>query len=233
MLSMCLLPASVRAADYEIIKNSLNESGIEVTCCRICGYADLGRVPGGRASAYMTAGRIADSLRLGGSKCGFAYDETSNGISAHCEFDGGSVKMLIAPQSKFPSQNNRWYAVVDITQYAAAENINDIRDMLYGCLSGFGGLPSIRVCITGSERGYVGQRQRKSLIDKIIGCVGGKRVDSVEDGNLLSVCGYTECIPEYIDYNDAKVNLNAASRYNSLEDRTYFWIGTPVIDVEY
>jgi len=33
--------------------------------------------------------------------------------------------------------------------------------------------------------------------------------------------------------NGKKVNMNLAIRYNSYEDRTYIWLATPVITVEY
>lgn len=233
ILSIVFLPGRNRPIGCEIMKESFEKYNIELTSCRTDGFVNLDCDLDSRDEGEQTARQILNALELNNSEYKLTYDEKLNKISASGEFNNGKINLVIGTDVHSSSENNCSYAIVDITQYDRGVNINDTRDRLYDCLSKFGEYPSVKVCITGSVKGSIPENERKLLINKIMDDMGAKKADSVENGGLFSTCGYSECIPGYINYNGMKVNLNAASRYNSFEDKTYFWIGTPIIDVEY
>ncbi|OZV13462.1 hypothetical protein CIW83_04260 [Tissierella sp. P1] len=51
--------------------------------------------------------------------------------------------------------------------------------------------------------------------------------------SLVSYTAYTPLIESSIFSGEKKVNLNLAIRYNENEDKTYIWIGTPIITTGY
>jgi hypothetical protein len=82
-------------------------------------------------------------------------------------------------------------------------------------------------------RGRIPESSRDFVIEEMLSCLKGNSVDSVDYNGLKSICAYSGYIPYFIKYRNDRVNLNIASRYSSFDDRTYFWIGTPVISIEY
>ena len=50
---------------------------------------------------------------------------------------------------------------------------------------------------------------------------------------ITSYTVFTPYIDNYIFFFRKRVNLNLAIRYNEYENRTYIWIGTPIITTGY
>ncbi len=53
------------------------------------------------------------------------------------------------------------------------------------------------------------------------------------EDDILSFSIFTPYIEEYIYTGSRKMNLNIAIRFNEYEDKTYIWIGTPIITIGY
>jgi len=49
------------------------------------------------------------------------------------------------------------------------------------------------------------------------------------EDDILSFSIFTPYIEQYIYTGSRKMNLNIAIRFNEYEDKTYIWIGTPII----
>lgn len=60
-----------------------------------------------------------------------------------------------------------------------------------------------------------------------------KKVEGMEDENIISVSAYSSKLKEYIKLGSEKINLNVAIRYSSFDDKTYIWVATPIIAIEY
>lgn len=88
-------------------------------------------------------------------------------------------------------------------------------------------------CITGA---FCGKLIRNEINDKIrmtIDKINGKIIEDYYNDNLASISVYSPLIDEYILVGNKKMNLNVAMRYNEYEDKTYIWIGTPIITIGY
>lgn len=60
-----------------------------------------------------------------------------------------------------------------------------------------------------------------------------KKVNGMSEKNLISVSAYSPLIDNNIEIEGRKINMNLALRYNAFEDKTYIWLATPVITIEY
>jgi hypothetical protein len=91
----------------------------------------------------------------------------------------------------------------------------------------------INISITGSVEGKLGDKETTDIFDRAMKSAGALRVEGISDNGLVSVSAFSPQISEAAGAAGKRVNLNMAARYNSLEDRTYIWIASPVITTEY
>lgn len=83
---------------------------------------------------------------------------------------------------------------------------------------------------------YNGQLKKEQMSDigaKIFRALETKKIESYTDENYFMSSGNTPHIKNFLMTEDKKVNINVAFRYNNLEKKTYFYIGTPIISIEY
>ena len=86
-------------------------------------------------------------------------------------------------------------------------------------------------------RGRIGQKlDTRSMISKgeqIFKALGGRIIEGIEEGQLVSRTGYSSLIENSLFIGEEKININVGLRYNEYEDATYLWLGTPVIFTSY
>ncbi|NLD46497.1 MAG: YwmB family TATA-box binding protein [Clostridiaceae bacterium] len=93
--------------------------------------------------------------------------------------------------------------------------------------------PKINSCITGFFDGRLGYEALNVISRQILKNASARKVNGISDNNLISVSAYSPFIDDNLKVDGKKVNMNLAIRYNSYEDRTYIWLASPVIAVEY
>lgn len=161
------------------------------------------------------------------------FDNDSDSATIHGIYAGSNIKVAARSSYLGPEQGYESVISVDITQEGSTENITDTRSSLYGCLRGFGDNPHINICITEYVTGNLDMSDRQIVLDSIFSTLGAKKVEGINDGNLISMCGYSREFPYCIKSGGRDINVNAACRYSTYDNRTYFWLGTPVITSEY
>jgi hypothetical protein len=125
------------------------------------------------------------------------------------------------------------YLVVNIIGDKTFENLNIYNELIRAAIEEAGGTPDVSTCVTGSMEGRLDEEETRELIDEAFSAAGAKSLEALDGMGFFSGCGYTPKITEYIEVLGEKVNLNIAVRYNDFESKTFVWIGTPVISVEY
>lgn len=68
---------------------------------------------------------------------------------------------------------------------------------------------------------------------KVLKEVSALKIEEFNDGKTASVSAYSPLIEDSINVNGKEININLATRYNAIEDRTYLWLATPIITTEY
>lgn len=122
--------------------------------------------------------------------------------------------------------------VIDIIgtedEYDLEEFCDKIRTVLYDY-----GKPNLNLTLIGYYNGFVDNKKLEDIVNGIFSKIRAKKVEGIADESLVSITGYTEKMKDFITVGGKKVNINIAGRYNSYEDKTYIWIGTPLIVTEY
>lgn len=111
--------------------------------------------------------------------------------------------------------------------------INGIIEDTQAIFTQYGIKPEITTCIVGGFKGKLKRSDMDKLIIQSIKRVNGKIVDNYNEGNLISITAYTPIFKNKIYSGNEKMNYNLAMRYNEYEEKTYVWIGTPIITISY
>mgnify|MGYP000846720230 FL=1 len=111
--------------------------------------------------------------------------------------------------------------------------IQEIKEKTREIFTKLNGEAEITTCITGTISGKLSRNETENKISTILKELDGKNVETYLDENLVSSSIYTPYIDKYIYTGNKKMNYNIAMRYNEYEDKTYVWIGTPIITIGY
>lgn len=146
--------------------------------------------------------------------------------------DNKVVNILYQLQKKQDSQNES-YISLKVTEDLSSSGLKASREKALQVFKKYGIEPRINSCITGSYDGKLGYNQLNEVCAKVFKQADARKVEGMRDDKLISVSAYSPSINRFIEVNNKKVNLNLAIRYNSYEDKTYIWLATPVITIEY
>ncbi|CAH2211858.1 YwmB family TATA-box binding protein [Tepidibacter aestuarii] len=88
-------------------------------------------------------------------------------------------------------------------------------------------------CISGFFEGKIDEKCYNNIVDNILSNLDAQKKDEIQDVNILSTTGYTKKLSDCIKYGEDKINVNASIRYSEYDDKTFIYIGTPLITLEY
>jgi len=97
----------------------------------------------------------------------------------------------------------------------------------------FEGESKITSCITGAFDGKLDEAKHEQILEKIFDYLKISDAQMLQDPYTLSLVGHSPLFGRGIEILDKTYNVNISVRYNSDDDKTYMWIGTPVISLEY
>ncbi|WP_054870758.1 YwmB family TATA-box binding protein [Caloranaerobacter sp. TR13] len=122
--------------------------------------------------------------------------------------------------------------VIDVVQ-EYKKGLNKTIDEISNIYSSFNTIPQITTCIIGTFNGKLKEDDKIKKVSKALYSINGRKVEGFFDDSLISISAYSPAIDEFIYTGSNKMNVNIALRYNEYEDKTYIWIGTPIITVGY
>lgn len=152
------------------------------------------------------------------------------------EQDGGSLTVIL--QNSFQVVDGvkayETYIAADVVANSIPETDEDlIYSNISELISLFKDKPCIRRTYIATIPGRLDTEKMDSICKQIILGLGGNITEESRDGGWISITGYSSEIGYALNSGSKQINLNAASRYNEFEDKTYIWLGTPIISVSY
>lgn len=125
------------------------------------------------------------------------------------------------------------YLIVNITDSRGPEALVWGRKRLEDAFRVFEKQPVVNLLLAGFHEGLLDQKISSKRVNAIFQAAGGKMHDGIEEENYISMTGYVPNLPNEINVNGQKTNLQVAASYNDLEDRTYFYLGSPLVYTDY
>lgn len=87
--------------------------------------------------------------------------------------------------------------------------------------------------VIGTYDGKLDLDERNEVADGILGDMGARIVTEHRDMQLYTIYAYTTYVSDFVMQEDQAVNVNIAMRYNEEEDKTYVYVATPVLGLDY
>lgn len=89
------------------------------------------------------------------------------------------------------------------------------------------------VVLTGSLPGKTSPSEVNDIVREMVYITDAQNVQILETGGLVSISAYSPSVRQRLTFGESSVNINIALRYNSIENRTYLYVGSPIISNEY
>ncbi|NLK21815.1 MAG: hypothetical protein GX308_06980 [Epulopiscium sp.] len=135
---------------------------------------------------------------------------------------------------KYEKENTtNTYIIVDITLYGQYESIPYLKQSIDKIFEENDIKPTTNITLTGNKDGKLTKEKKQTIALDILKNLGAKIEETYETDEIYSVYGYTKLIDDWLISNDKKININCAFRYSDYEKKTYVYLATPVIIVDY
>lgn len=215
------------------IVDAFSKTGLEFKEANINGWVVLENTYESETDLVLLTGSICECMGIEFISSGVISDGFNKKITAVGGYEEGTISISVERIFNTEFKDYQSVAIVDVTHWGSLLNINNIGEKVLQCLKKCGSNPRINICLTGCADGRLEEYEMNRLMNLMLADVGAEKLDAISTDNLISVCGYTRNIRDYIKAGGKKININTAVRYSPSADKTCFWIGTPVINVEY
>ena len=91
----------------------------------------------------------------------------------------------------------------------------------------------ITLSLKGSIKGPLSNQQKNQISEKILNALDGKLITGSRSNQLYTLYGYSESISEYVVSGTTKSNINVAITYDSIEDVSWVYVATPILQEDY
>lgn len=125
------------------------------------------------------------------------------------------------------------YVVIDITLYDQFENVDYLKQLCEEKLEEIGQKSKSNVTVVGYCAGNIDKNQKEVVSNKVFSYLKAKKTEENIIDNVYNINGYTRLIDNHIMSKNKKMNLDLSMNYNECEDKTFLFLATPIITVEY
>lgn len=132
---------------------------------------------------------------------------------------------------KSVSQNN--YVIAVATSKTINSGVSNVRESIKKKLAESGQNAHFSSIYEGYYNKILIKKDIEAISSKIFHKLNAGLIEKNNDEHFYIYYGYSPLIKDYILINDKKVNINLAFRYNKSTNITYFYVGTPIISMEY
>lgn len=145
----------------------------------------------------------------------------------------GNKYYVIVVESVKASSGGESYVIIDASMDEDSSQLASERKKLEEYFSVQKSKPNISSCIVGTYNGKLAVEDMKQKIAEAMNIVNAKQVEGIANEEVNSISAFSGNINNFVLSNNKKVNMQIAMRYSSYDDKTYIWIGSPLIHVEY
>lgn len=120
-----------------------------------------------------------------------------------------------------------------IQQNPLHTDITKTNQLMTKFLQKFNQMPQINTCLEGVLDGKLRKDEWAFYLQDAVDAIGVEVMDRIDDSAYMCYTGYTPVLPYKVMANSRMVNFHAAMRYHSFDNKTYIFIGSPLITVDY
>jgi galactitol-specific phosphotransferase system IIB component len=145
----------------------------------------------------------------------------------------GNKYYNIAVESVKTDKGGETYVVMDVSIDNSTSELVAERQKLESYFTAKNVKPKVSSCVIGVYEGRLTESEMRVKIADAMNSVKAKAVEGLDGEGLNSISAFSGNINSFVLSNNKKVNMQIAMRYSSYDAKTYIWIGSPLIHVEY
>lgn len=241
LLMFVFLPATSasRQEEEDVLIRAFRVSGASIVESNINIYSSSQNLFLDREGMLRTVKALAGRMGLDfyGSQRQEHFSDGYNQITVAGRDSSGHSVVLIGHSMDFASVDEEGGVetniVLDISSDGNLQDLPGIKRKAKRAVEDFIQGARVTSCIVGSYEGRMDGEQMIEVIGSILEKVEAREIERTEYDGMISVSAYTPLIGEYLEVGENRININIAMRYNSFEGKTYIWLGSPVITLEY
>lgn len=121
------------------------------------------------------------------------------------------------------------YIIIDIVKNKGYKDIEELNQQSIEILEAYGKRVEGTISMVGFYQEKKNINEISGIINDISLLLRARIIEELIDDPYTSTTLYSPYLSNSIKYQNKKVNLQLATRYNSYEDRTYIWIASPLV----
>lgn len=162
------------------------------------------------------------------------YEENFNHLAIYgYDAEGNPVTIMISSYFNLEDGSGETTLFINLIKGGKNFNISGIIERIESIFNKFSKSVEITTCIIGTIDGKLEEVDLKKNVTKTMKRIKGKVVEEYFDSSISSYTAFTPLIENFIFSGEKKANLNLAIRYSEYDNKTYIWIGTPIITTGY
>lgn len=241
LICMLLMAGSFDAAQYpaaslteeEALVTSFESTGAEVMESTISCWTKLNDrfIAQGQIEAEMD--RIVGFMKLDNTTVvkKTENDEALNKLVLYGT--RGNKVYNVAIESVKQETGGETYIVFDVFMDKDYEELASVRQEIIDALQLEEESMNFSSCIVGTYQGELSKKESDRKSELALQSIDAKRVEGIEDDMMKSISAFSNNVGGYVLSDRDRVNVQLAMRYSSYDDKTYIWIGTPLIPMGY
>ncbi|HQA59733.1 MAG: YwmB family TATA-box binding protein [Tepidanaerobacteraceae bacterium] len=238
ILITLLTPGVTLSRDNEqVLQEALNAAGAEPDMIDIVDWSVINREFLEFAQMENCRDKIIDIFEIGEKTFDIIKEnsESYRILNTRVQLDSETFLHIILQSVRLPEEYEKepqTYLVVNVSGRKFDNFVYYGKKVQEAVLS-LGGESKITSCVTGYFNGKLDEAEQDQILENIYDCLKISHKQIMKDEYTFSLMGYSPLFVDCIEIMDKCYNVNIAIRYNLEDDKTYIWIGIPVISIEY
>lgn len=145
----------------------------------------------------------------------------------------GNKAYNVAIESVKQEEDGETYMVLDVFMDKDYGELSYVRQEIIDALQIEEKAINFSSCIVGTYKGELSKKESDRKSELALQSIDAKRVEGIEDDTMKSISAFSSNVGGFVMSESNRVNVQLAMRYSTYDDRTYIWIGTPLIPMGY
>ncbi|MFO7151964.1 MAG: YwmB family TATA-box binding protein [Bacillota bacterium] len=162
-------------------------------------------------------------------------DDMYRVVTLESPLSDGNYVRIVVQTVKLPEEFEKepqTYLAVSVTGSDAGK-LKDIKQKVARAIRSSGGQSRITTCLAGVVYGRFNWIEVNEITNKILEELKVEYVEKMEDLEMQNFIGYSPLLKDSLEIMGKEYNVNLAVRYSEEDDRTYIWLGVPVLSIDY
>jgi len=224
---------AVALTEEEALVKAFESTGAKVMESTISCWAKLNDDYISRKQLNTEMDRIVSAMKLDNTTVvkNVEDDDTLNKLVLYGT--KGNKAYNLAIESVKQEEAGETYMVFDVFMDKDYKELALVRQEIIDALQMEEEAINFSSCIVGTYKGELSRKESDRKSELALQSIDAKRVEGIEDDTMKSISAFSSNVGGFVMSERNRVNVQLAIRYSTYDDKTYIWIGTPLIPMGY